>query len=180
MVDPQVVKFTSRARDLRTELLPRLRHQVFHVTSSDRRDRIIQAGAIRSNRDESFPFTYPQSRISYGRARGYVCLFDLRTATDDEVSHSLDCYYFLDPYSSDRVDPTFFLLDPAAYPKLIPCSVAKAARSEEMWIPHTEAWFPSDLPLHAVEKILDVEVDRGPEHPFVTALRVNTPEEGTA
>jgi len=166
----QLEHLTSKAIDLRTSLLPRLRDQVFHVTTAPAFGRILSMGVVLSNRNEQLPYTFPQSEVSFGRRRGYVCLFDLRRASDDAVSWALDCFYFLDPGSSQRQDPVFLFVKDTSYGSLIPIEAAQGSTGE-MWIPRVEAWYPSDLPMSAVRSALVVNVQREEEPASLTAVR---------
>jgi hypothetical protein len=77
------------ADHLRAVLLPRLRDRVFHVTSQENFEKIREAGAILHNRDERFPLN-AASEASFGRRRGWVCLFDLCGCAKKVLDRTLD------------------------------------------------------------------------------------------
>jgi len=77
-------KFTyieSQSSRLESDILPLLKNEVFHVTSIENFQQILKDGKVISNADKKFKYSYPQSENSYGRKRGYICLFDLRNKT---------------------------------------------------------------------------------------------------
>ena len=113
----------------------------------------MRAGAICSNRDGRFDFTFPQSMNNYGRQRGYVCFFDLRGVSEPQVQDALWKFYFLHP---TRADPAFLFLHPSEYPNLIPWTAAPAGA---MLIPHVETWYPSDVPTATLASVLVVTVE---------------------
>jgi hypothetical protein len=151
-------------------LLPRLLGTVFHVTSEAAFRSIQSSGVIESNQLGQRGFTFPQSEISYGRKRGFVCLFDLRRVDNDELQDALDKFYFLDPMASKRQDPVYLFLDQPAYSELIPWTDAR--HTPEMWVPYVEAWYPRDLPLSSIRSALAVTVAREPDSPFIQAHRL--------
>ena len=87
-------EYTFHDNELREKLLPVLKDEIFHVTSYSRFEKIEEAGFIKSNVNGELGYTYTQSENSYGRKRGYICLFDLRRKTEEEIQHGLDCFYF--------------------------------------------------------------------------------------
>ena len=150
---------------LRGQLLPELLGRVFHVTSQSRYEEILGCGMVRNNADGSLGNTYPQSAISLGRKRGYVCLFDLRSLSEDQLQSALDCFFFLSPYPLGD-DLAFLFLRHEVHGDL---TLWDHIRSEvpvgEFRIPHAECWYPSDLPLSAVQDVLLVHVRRKPIPP---------------
>lgn len=142
---------------LRSDLLPCLRKSVFHVTTIVAMEGIVSDGFVRSNNDERYPFTYPQSQKSYGRSRGYVCLFDVRSISTPDLDEVLAKFWFLNPSSAGN-RPVFLLMNEMVTPKLIPWTTAREAGYREMWIPNAECWYPGDIPVSEIETILRVNV----------------------
>jgi hypothetical protein len=142
--------------ELETTLLSRLVDSAFHVTSRDGLRGILDAGAIKNNKDDRFRLTFPQSKNSFGRRRGYVCLFDLRTVLPDDLKEALGKFYFLNPHQfEDR--PVFLLLGEEDYGQLIPWTAGSVG---EMRIPHVEAWYPGDISLDKISTAIEVTVCR--------------------
>jgi len=162
---PPVVRRRCEDERLQDEILPLLRGSVFHVTSRKAYRGIVAAGAILNNEDNRFPFTFRQSEDSFGRKRGCVCLFDLRTISDEELfgceNQGLDGvlskFPFLNPPACGN-NPVFLVLDSALYGELISWT---AGNPHEVRIPHVEAWYPGSIPLAGVQKIIDVRVMAG-------------------
>jgi hypothetical protein len=170
MPEVPIERIQVKQTDLRSTVLPRLVGTVFHVTSHDALTKIIESRVIRSNRDGHLGFTYPQSQVSYGRRRGYVCLFDFRSVSDPELQDALMKFYFLDPMADRPQNPAFLFLDDSEYGRLVPGTSAKGNHGE-MWIPFVESWYPGNLPLTAITEVLAITITREPDSPHLQALR---------
>lgn len=139
-------------------LLSLLRGHVFHVTKAKNYASILSAGAIEPNQDDRFEYSFCQSEISYGRKRGYVCFFDLRSIEEKELERALCKLYFLNPYHNYHA--IFFLLKEEAYKDLISWTAAKKeVRFEEMYIPYVECWYPGRVPLALISHVYDVTIE---------------------
>jgi hypothetical protein len=150
----KVQTLTILAQKLRDRLLPTLMGSVFHITCRTSYQGILNVGAIQNNRDNRFAYSVPQSVNSYGRKRGYVCLFDLRHVPDEELDLALDKFYLLNPHYCDG-NPIFLVLDEAFHADLI---LWKAGNICEMRIPHVESWYPGDIEIRKVRRVIDVRV----------------------
>ena len=145
---------TISAQKLRDELLPTLMGSVFHVTSCSSYRSILRAGAIQNNKDNRFDYTFPQSINSFGRKRGYVCLFDLRRVPNEKLDLALDKFYFLNPHRCND-NPIFLVLDEAFHADLIRWTAGSIC---EVRIPYVESWYPGDIELSKVRRVIDVRV----------------------
>jgi hypothetical protein len=164
-------EYHLRHDELKKKLLPILKEKVFHVTSFTRFEKIEDSGFIKSNSSGEFGFTYSVSENSYGRKRGYICLFDLRNKTEAEIDNGLECIYFLGARElGDK--QVHLILKAEYYSKLIHTAQAKKEiRFREMWIPYVECWYPEDLPLANIEEVIIVNIIRDPEwEPIVKAM----------
>jgi hypothetical protein len=150
-------KLEFNEQDLNDRLLPLLVERVFHVTSRERCERILAAGAILPNVDGLLGDTYPQSANSLARHSGYVCLFDLRHVSSDALDWGLSCFYFLAPTPLGR-ELSFLIVSPAAATILHWDDVKENAGTNAYHVPEIEAWHDGPLPTTAVERILDVTV----------------------
>lgn len=168
MTDDLVEVLSIPRSELEVALLPRLRGTVFHVTSASNLQGIQLSGYVYSNSDDKFAYTFPQSKNAYGRRRGYVSLFDLRDVSDENLSDALFRFYFLNPFGR-RDDPVFLFLSPGCYQDLIPWTVTRDDFSE-MWVPYVESWYPGDLPLTEIERVIHVRIEHPPESEFEKAL----------
>ena len=156
-------EYTFHNEELYEKLLPILNNNIFHVTSYERFEKIEKEGYIKSNKNGELGFTYPQSENSYGRKRGYICLFDLRNKTKEEIENGLDCFYFLDIYAFGNKQVYLILME-EYYTQLIDTEQAKADIGyTEMWIPNMECWYPEDLPLDNIKEVIIVNIQRDPE-----------------
>ena len=158
--------------ELHDLLLPKLLGQVFHVTTLKAYAGIKRSGAVEPSASGTFELAFPNNAQSFSRRHDYVSLFDLRTATDDQIADVLDVRLnFLDPWAVARKDPVFLLLSPKAYDQLIPWTVAQRDCPDSMFIWHVEAWFPGRIPIQVLSRAIEVEVKRPPESEFEQAKR---------
>lgn len=143
-------------------ILPKLKGKVFHVTNEVGLNGIIADELIKNNKDNKYAYTFGQSKNSYGRLRGYTCLVDLRSVSEEKLNDALCCYYFLDP--SHENDRNFFLIiDQKLHEKLIPWHKAKQEKPfSEMWVPYIEAWYPGDIRSKFINKIIEIKIYRDP------------------
>lgn len=157
---------TIHRDSLKQALLPQLLGRVFHVSTHGRLDSILQDGAILAD-----PPAGPSYDKAYFRNHGCVSLFDLRSATNDEIDLALDRYNFLN-YHGDRQHPAFFLLKPDGLDSIIDSSedLAKQAIGWQI-VPDLEVGYPGDLSLALVDEILKVTVEHPPDPPFLAALK---------
>lgn len=144
---------------LRERLLPRLTGRVFHVTPVAAAHGILDDGEIRPNHDGRYPFTFGQSQHSYFRKHGCVCLFDLRTATADQIDMALMKFFFLNPWRGNK--PVFFVLGESLFDRLVSSA---GIGLPAMLVPHVEAGHPGPIAVENIDEVLWVEVDDpGPE-----------------
>jgi hypothetical protein len=154
-----ITTIESHYLNLEEELLPMLMGKVFHVTTKDACSSILTNKTIKNNMKGDYKFCFPQSENSYGRKRGYVCLFDLRSATKKHIQDASIKFNFLNPFRN-KSDPCFFIISCSAWSQLIDASVAKSEIGyTEMWIPYVECWFPKNLSLDHVVEIIEVKID---------------------
>jgi hypothetical protein len=162
----------------RKVLMDCLGNRVFHVTIRAAFDSIQKDGGIQNNQSGNLPIN-TSSMGSYGRLQGYVCLFDLRNKSEEIISHTLDCYYFLGPTWFMRHgrkyiywDLVYLFLKDNYFSELIPNSAAfEYWRQKEDYlqvIPDTEVWIKDSVPLTWIEKALVVKIRE-------TAPDINTP-----
>ena len=144
--------------DLPSQILPPLQETVFHVTREASLIGIRQDGYVDTNRDGRYetPFGFPSS---YGRRKGYVCLFDLRDKTDEDVQFGQDCLSFTQPVAlGHRV--AYLILSPTAYDELISehnAILDVGEHGSRDWVPRLECWYPRALPINRISTILHVD-----------------------
>ena len=94
---------------------------------------------------------------SYGRKRGYVCLFDLRDKNRSIIDEALLKFYFLNPGYGEKV--VFLILNTQLYPELIDYQQAhEEVGFKEKWIPYVECWYPRAISLNNIEEIMLVNI----------------------
>lgn len=154
-------KFTyieSQSSRLESDILPLLKNEVFHVTSIENFQQILKDGKVISNADKKFKYSYPQSENSYGRKRGYICLFDLRNKTEEIIYDTLDKFYFLHPLKYQN-KVVYLILKKELYCNLIENGAARnEVGYEEVYIPYTEVWYPNEIFLENIKKIIITKI----------------------
>ena len=153
-------------------LNPRLRGGVFHVTPRNRLEGITSSQAVLHNRDERFEYATDGSDNSYGRLRGWVCLFDFREKSDSVLNNVRSDFQYEDPFktpihpmlqmSGDSLNDSaaYLFLQPAAYGQLISAATAVQEPRPRTLIRDVECWWPGNLPLTMIASILIVDIDR--------------------
>lgn len=152
----------------RDELLGLLKEKVFHVTSAKAYRRIRKDGFIFANQDEKYPLN-TGSLKSFGRYRGWVCLFDLRGKSDNEIDDALMCYSFLGPswfkeYYQNYTEYRFvyLLLSETCYNSLVPNREGRTSWKDgsgyTQYVPCVECWFPGKIPIQLIEKAICVRI----------------------
>jgi hypothetical protein len=153
-ISKKITYIDIQSSRLESDILPLLKNEVFHVTSVENLCQILKDGKVISNADKKFKYSYSQSENSYGRKRGYICLFDLRNKEEDIIYDTLDKYYFLHPTQFQN-KVVYLILKKELYCNLIENG---AARTEvgyrEVYIPYTEAWYPDEIFLENIKKII--------------------------
>jgi hypothetical protein len=153
---------------LHDQLLPLLVGRVFHVTHLSRLEQILASGEIRSNLDGQFPATFGSGN-SFFRKRGYVSVFDYRSASPEQIDASiLKCSPFHVPFSEHKL--VYLFLSTVDHDRLIPWTMWK---EEQAWsdkiVPYVEAGYPGSIPITSIEEVLRVIIDY-PADPLVEAL----------
>jgi hypothetical protein len=154
--------------EYRDQLLGLLRETVFHVTTAKAYKRILKDGFIFGNQDDKYLIN-TGSLKSFGRYRGWVCLFDLRGKSDKEIEDGLMCYCFLGPswfkeyfqnYTESRL--VYLLMSRACYDHLMPNREGRKSWGDgsgyTQYIPNIECWFPGKLSVGLIAKALCVRI----------------------
>ena len=155
--------------EYKDQLLWLLRDKVFHVTTAKAFENIQKDGFIYGNQDAKYPLN-PTSLNSFGRCRGWVCLFDLRGKSDEEIDNVLSRFYnFLRPkwfvklneseyYNESRL--VYLCLSQAYYNELVPNREASQNDKRSQFIPEVECWYRGNIPIGYIEKSLCVRIRR--------------------
>jgi len=155
-------------QDHAADLLERLHDTVFHLTTKEAFDQIQRDVYIFHNRERRFALNIA-SENSFGRNRGWVCLFDLRGHPEATIKETRKKYNFLEPswfkryytkYTESHL--AYLFLDPKTYPALVSnqtaANIRKATNRNNHYVPKTECWYPGDLPLTAIGSVLLVQI----------------------
>lgn len=132
-------------------LMPLLRKGIFHRTSIDGYKGIRQTGCILPNKGD-FPFSYPQSKVYYGYAMSYVCLFDFESAREEDYrgNHHIWANFF---YDHKPLTIILRLNRLMLANKLIPNSVRPkpGEAGYKSAIAYVETWYPEAIPVSAID-----------------------------
>lgn len=150
------------------QLLALLRGNVFHVTTAKAYGEILKDEVIFGNQDDKYPIN-TGSLKSFGRYRGWVCLFDLRGKSDKEIDDALMSYNFLGPgwfkehfqnYTESRL--VYLIMSKAYCDHLMPNREGRKSQDDGLgftqYIPNVECWFPGDMPIGLIEKVICVRI----------------------
>ena len=160
-IKPTIMRITSSIKNVVKNVLPLLKNKVFHVTSFNSYKSIIKDGCIKNNKNRDYSYTFPQSEISYGRLRGYICLFDLRNISDEIIEDQRKCLDFLifEPIKYKSI--AYFIISPTKYSKIISfsdaCKNINLRQKPEMIIPKVESFYPENINIEYVEQIIIVK-----------------------
>lgn len=157
--------------EVEKDFIPKvLNGNVFHVTNEIGFNGIIKDNYIKNNQDKKFKYIYGQSEGSFGRVRGYVCLFDLRNKVNIFEKIGEDGYGLLIQYLNPK--SFIFCLKKIEYPSLIEWTEAKIAKENYTkkyvngdyktpvdWynVADFECWYPKDIHLNQIEKIIELK-----------------------
>lgn len=142
-------------------LLASLKGTVFHITSEAALDLIKKSGAIEHNKGKRFKLN-TNSEMSFGRLMGWVCLFDLRHATPELITDTLNSYnFFLPPGDLGREISNvlaYLILDSTYFDRLIPYELhnnhVRKTGQYPMAIPKVETWIADKVPLTWIKKVI--------------------------
>lgn len=166
--DREVIHVESEV-ELEEILIPRLKERVFHVTSPEGYRGIMKDGAIKNNKNKAFPPSYSQSTRSWGREKGYVCLFDFRGVSDETIKGELRKGPFFNPPTAYD-NPFFLVFSDTIYSKLISDEVAQQDQPYGMWIPYVECWYLGEIPTDLIEMVIEAKIETKPiENPKTLA-----------
>lgn len=147
-----------------SKIYPFLKDGLFHRTSIDGYQGIKRSRKILSNSGR-FPYTYPQSKHSFGSSKSYISLFDFSSAQYRDIisiHHTWGGFFF----DQDPVTIVLRLNKKPLSKKLIPNDQAKLDNPENKgYIPYLEAWYPGAIPFSVIIGLIisfEVEIDKPP------------------
>ncbi len=160
----EIVKKDFGEKSFYDYIFERLRGTVFHLTRLSSFEGIKTKNYIFNNKEKKYRLNVG-SEGSYGRTRGYVCLFDFRRS-DEIIIEKLQGYdgtlaphWFEERTDLEggmrRVDcnVAYLILDPKYYGKLKLEEDVEEGCGYEQRIREIECWFTEDLPLVCIEKV---------------------------
>jgi hypothetical protein len=159
------LEYINRAH--KDDLLKQLIGQVFHLTTKQAFEQIKSEGFVFHNQSQRFNIN-TGSENSSGRKRGWVCLFDLRNKSGEDIGETLIRYNFLGPEwfrvsnkEFSELNLTYLILDSSFYEKIVPNEEVKEwikKKQSEFYIPRTECWYPGDMPLACIHEAIVVKI----------------------
>lgn len=100
-----------------------------------------------------------------------MSVFDYRTVTDDQLTHSLDACPPYHPARGCGYELAILFLDAEACKALETWDRLPAdERYRGMFVSYVEACYPGPIEIARIEELLRVHITPPPPHPFVNAL----------
>lgn len=166
MMETQKIDFIDT--ECSDQLLRLLREKVFHVTTTKAYRKMLKDGFVIGNQDEKYPIN-AGSLKSFGRHRGWICLFDLRGKSDKQIDDALMAYYFLAPswfkeyfrgYTESRL--VYLIVSAICHDQLVPNQEGRKSWNDGsgyvQYIPDVECWFPEQMSIGLIEKVICVRI----------------------
>lgn len=152
-----IVELSLTKEQMLEEFYPKIEKQVFHYTSGDNLNQILNENYI-------FPFkegvqkTSAHSHESMGRFLNAVCLFDLRFESNENIEKIRGWYNFLAP-RFEGTTLVYLVLSTEHYDSITTLSMTtEKEKSEAMYLPHIESWHKEPLALSKLEVIYKVNL----------------------
>jgi len=142
---PKITEFTIPEDDIYEKGLQLVRGKIFHVTPIDRFKKIIKDGHIKTNKDGNLGYHWSEN--SFGRNRGYVCLFDFTDKEEKAIEDVVVNYFnFFSPRTlGSHIGFLIFPFDLLKNQLLFIDHARREWRLGEKYIPDVECWYPSYL-----------------------------------
>lgn len=154
--------------DYLDQLLEYLRGQIFHVTSISGYKGILQAGEISG--DRQLP-SNGHGNTSYGRSRGWICLYDFFNSTVLEQKAGVKVCNYFPPPSVPNEDAGEYrvrrfvclIISKHFYKNLIPNAITKKLPpigKSVLHVPKIERWSQQSIPLQHIERVVQISIKR--------------------
>lgn len=160
------------------QLLEMLCGEVFHVTTLESYNRIVETEAILNNKDgELFGLNNTGTHEkSYSIAKGYVSFFDLRNKHYEHDRKWIDkwllnkYHIFSRPHFKTseidqkiQYDMVFLILKPDCYEQIISYDDVKKAEvdllSKYHLMPYTECWIDDKVSIEQIKEVYEVHIE---------------------
>jgi hypothetical protein len=127
---------------------------IFHITSKERLLSIQSAGFLKAiTGNDTFG---SQSKSCYGRQKGWICLFDFRSATDEQIEDSCHCCLW-DLLADKLINPVALIIHQDAYSEIKFQEEIKPYYLNQIIpglnVPDTECWYPRNLSFEKMDVV---------------------------
>jgi hypothetical protein len=127
---------------------------IFHITSKERLNDIQSDGFLKATaRYDTFG---SQSKSCYGRKRGWVCLFDFRSVSDEQIENSCQCCLW-ELLTNKLVEPVVLIIHEDIHSKVKLQEEIKLDYQNQvipgLYVPDTECWYPGNLSFEKTDVI---------------------------
>lgn len=147
--------------EVESKILPLLKGKIFHVTSQSAYKAIKKSGYILHNNDNKFKHSFGQSENSYGRNKAYVCLFDLKNVTAENIKEHLYDFDFLKLKAFKNKANVYFIISEKLHQNIISNAEAyeelKINKKHKIIVPYLECFYPRKIDLKDIEHVLIVK-----------------------
>jgi hypothetical protein len=147
------------------ELYHRLNGRIFHRTTFESYQSILNDGYIYANIDGKRYYNNSGRRLCYGNCHGFVCLFDLRSTEYGNIDDPVRSFIFHPSGKSHHhitsKEMVYLILSPACYESIISSKTVNILDDPSPYgfhIPKFECWYPEKISIDHVEVALCVQV----------------------
>ncbi len=128
--------------------------RIFHITSMESLKSIQSCGFVStSTKNDTFGL---QSKTCYGRQMGWICLFDFRSVSDEQIENSCQCCLW-QLLTRKLIEPVALIIHTDVYSEIKFQAEVKACYKRQiipgLYVPDTECWYPRNLPIKNVDFI---------------------------
>jgi hypothetical protein len=136
-----------------------LKKKIFHVTIPSGFIGIHSSGYIEPN-DRTREYSFPQTERSYGLAKGYICLFDFVTPSEDEIISQFFKWEWF--FKTHRPFTIVLELEQKLISQYLIRNeeAKKEVGYSKVWIPYVEAWSTQPIPISAIKNYYIVKYSK--------------------
>ncbi len=127
---------------------------IFHITSKERFNDIQSDGFLKAMTE--YDTFGSQSKSCYGRKRGWVCMFDFRSVSDEQIENSFQCCLW-ELLTGKLVEPVALIIHKDVHLGIKFQDEIKLSYRNQvipgLCVPDTECWYPGNIPFQKMNVI---------------------------
>lgn len=148
----KIKEIIKREGTFKENIIPLLTDQIFHITSYENYEKILESWFIENNKNLGTTGTTSHSQNSYLNKRWYVCLFDGRKwekKLEEQLWKRLN-------YAKLWTRYVIFFLSKDSYKNIKEFDLTKVNKKWEIIIPFIEVWYKNNISINEITKIIIV------------------------